>query len=192
MRKRPSPPTRVALTTLVFLACGNHKEHSDTAASLSHPQVEIRSLDGLLCEPLKSASISFPAASDTTIASEGVSWPAKFFVTTDGGVVTLESSWVDSSRIWHISTTSPQYSVGGLQVGVTIADLERSGRQLSLTVPEGTLFVTIGSDLGGTLDSATEQSLATKEINRVEDIPGSSRLGKLILARDCRTPSAPN
>ena len=186
--------SRVALPMLILaMGCGRA---DDPAADTQHV-AEARELSltdaGLgparFCMPLSTAAASLGQAHDTLVESEEVRWPAKIVSLPDGGRVFLESSWIDSTRLWRVSTTSPSVRTrAGTHVGMTISELPPASGPLSVTYPEGQwVLVLEGDNAFALLDTATERGVYadTALLYPLERIPRTARIRELGVSRSC-------
>jgi hypothetical protein len=63
---------------------------------------------------------------------EGVTWKGLKIILPDNEWLLLEASWIDSNRIWRISTNSIKYTtVNGYKVGDTVEKLKKSQDKIS-------------------------------------------------------------
>jgi hypothetical protein len=103
----------------------------------------------------------WPAAIETTMESEGVTWPAKVVHVAGGGTLVLEASWFDSAHVWRANTDAASArGPAGLRVGMNgreILDLELG---LTITYAEGHPFLEVANhDIALELDSASTDAL---------------------------------
>jgi hypothetical protein len=63
---------------------------------------------------------------------EGVSWPEERISLNNNEWVLIEASWVDTTRIWRISTNSSKYTtVNGYKIGDNIQKLKKNHEDIS-------------------------------------------------------------
>jgi hypothetical protein len=63
---------------------------------------------------------------------EGVSWTGKKVKLSDGEWILLEASWIDSTKIWRISTNSKKYiTVNGFRIGDNVAKIKQNQDKIS-------------------------------------------------------------
>jgi hypothetical protein len=107
-----------------------------------------------VCDPLASVNLAFRQhrVRDTVYHSEGVLWPGKRVLLSDG-VIDVSSSWADTVRIWNISTTSPSVrSKRGFHVGMTLGQVSRVD-SLEVELPEGAVVVSFRQEgIGALID----------------------------------------
>ena len=192
---------RVALAALILaMGCGEPDEPTpDTRRAPDAPEL-ILTEAGLgparFCMPLSVAAATLGQAHDTIFESEEVSWPAKIVSLADGGRVFLESSWIDSTRVWRLSTNSPSVRTrAGTRVGMTLDELPAATGPLSVRYPEGRLILMLeGDNTFALFDTATERGVYadTALLYPLERIPRTARIRELAVSRSCpdREPAA--
>lgn len=128
-------------------------------------------------------------------SSEENQWPART-VSSSQGRILFESSWVDTTRVWRISVLSPEIRTSsGYRVGMRLDSLARAGTPLSVESEEGVFVVELSRDsVAATLDAASQNALVALSVaGRLAsnvtpaDLPAGSRIGELIVSKDCRT-----
>ena len=143
------------------------------------------------CMPLDEAAATLGQAQDTVVGSEEVQWPAKVVVLPDGGRVLLESSWIDSSHLWRVGTTSVAVRTrAGARVGMTVGELPAASSPLSVEFPEGQLVLVLGADSASALlDTASERAVYAHpgmDSNALGHIPRTARVRELVSAGSCQ------
>jgi hypothetical protein len=144
-----------------------------------------------LCSRLSAVNRRFPAARDTIYFGEGDShWPGKVVPLRAGYVLWVEASWVDSARVWRITTNSPALrTLSGLRVGSTIRDARRSRDELEPGFAEGIPFFTLRpSDVLFSVDSASEARLVARYTERSDPLAivgPSARIRNFTVAGRC-------
>ena len=180
-------PTRHSTSAVVFLSLS-----AATAVAQGNSTISARGIDGIvLCQPLSTIPRKFPLARDTIIESEGSQWPAKVLRLSDGGEVLFESSWVDTTHVWVISTTSPMHRTAhGYRVGMSLGDLRAKGEQLRFNYAEGYIVITLIADQ---VEFSPDDGTAAAFLNRsptaydsLDALPSTARIKELHVSRDCR------
>ncbi len=94
-----------------------------------------------VCQPLDSVGAEYPSAQDTMLFGPGgVRWPGKIVPIGPAGRLFIEASYVDRSRVWRITTTSPSFATAsGLKVGSTLAAVLALRDRLTFQFPSGYL-----------------------------------------------------
>jgi hypothetical protein len=184
----------MALAALILaMGCGRADEPApDTRRVADAPELILTDA-GLgparFCMPLSSAAATLGQSRDTIFESEEVRWPAKIVSLSDGGRVFLESSWIDSTRLWTLSTNSASVRTrAGTRVGMTLNELPPATGPLSLRFPEGRLILVLeGDNAIALLDTATERGVYadTALIYPLERIPRTARIRELAVSRSC-------
>src|SRR5215472_7184683 len=76
------------------------------------------------CSPLQDLQKLFPKARSTVRGSEDQEWKAKIVGLGKGQWLLAEGSWLDSTRIWRLTTNSNRYvTINGIRVGDTVQSL---------------------------------------------------------------------
>jgi len=80
-------------------------------------------------------------------------------------MVLFESSWVDKSRVWTITATSPDVRTSrGYHAGMPLIALKAAGESLAVKVPEGRLLLVLIRDrIALTIDSSSEKRFFSGE-----------------------------
>jgi hypothetical protein len=102
-----------------------------------------------ICDPLSRIDSAFARARDTLIIGEDgeTGWASKIVHVALGEWILFESSWVDSLRVWRVSTNSPRFRTRRqLRVGSSIRDVLATRDSLDFEYPEGYLIITVVSE----------------------------------------------
>ena len=102
-----------------------------------------------ICQPLDSVNALYPAVQDTMLfgVGSGIRWPGKVVKLGEGRRLFVEASFVDRTRVWRISTTSPAFvTASGLRVGSSFADVLAARERMSFTFPEGVPLVRLAGE----------------------------------------------
>lgn len=145
-----------------------------------------------LCERLDAVNRVFRHVKDTVLQGQDTGrWRAKL-VHHGGGLLTFESSWSDSLRIWRITATSAEVrTANGYHVGSTFAELRAAGEAMTLTLPEGGLAVVFDSEgVGATFDEASEQDFYRRYTDfktppQLDMVGADARVAALFIGQDC-------
>lgn len=157
------------------------------------------SLGGVpLCAPLALVRARFPAARDTTIESEGESWPGRVVPRADGSRLLFESSWTDTTSVWRASTDSREVEgPGGLRVGAAVADVVAAGEPATVSEPEGILVITFARrGVAAEVDDSSAAAFFRRDSGsvpaddrapepRLDGLPRAARLRALVIAGAC-------
>ena len=146
------------------------------------------------CEGLRRVNALFPTARDTIMTGEGDDgWPSKIVSLGNGEWITFESSWVDTTHIWRVTTNSPKYHTpGGARVGMSIDDLLRRHQKLEFSYPEGYVVITISRD---SVSFLVDDHSATvfwsrfdyrDSLNALNIMSHEARIKQLFAGADCR------
>jgi len=114
------------------------------------------------CDPLVRVDSLWPATRDTTLESEGITWPAKVVSVAGGGTLLVESSWMDHAHVWRASTDAASArSVGGLRVGMKGQEILDLGFELTVKYAEGYPYLKVANrGIALEVDSASTMALA--------------------------------
>jgi hypothetical protein len=114
------------------------------------------------CDPLTRVDSLWPTAIDTTLESEGVTWPGKVIRVAGGGNLLLEASWFDSAHVWRASTDAAgARGPAGLRVGMNGREMLNLDLELTVTYAEGHPYLEVGDHgIAVELDSASAEALA--------------------------------
>ena len=200
------------LLVLVVTACAGHDEDRRRfeGAEMARPSVDSASapkaaaaMDLLLseaglgparmCASLDQAAAALGPVRDSAFVGESddVRWPGKLVRLPDGHDVVLEASWVDSARLWRISTTSPRaLTRSGVRVGTALADIPSASGPLEVKIPEGRLVLELqGDSVGALIDSASEREFHrrwTPEGDWLSAVPPSAYIIELFNSGGCQ------
>jgi hypothetical protein len=161
------------------------------AAAQGDSTITPNGIGGLrLCQALSSVRGLFPAARDTVISSEEAQWPAKVVPLARGKRILFESSWIDTTHVWRISTNSPGYKTArGYHVGMSLGDLRDRGEKLHFDYEEGYIVVTLSSEqIAFTPDDSTAKAFLNRSptaFDSLESLPHSARIKEFIVSGDC-------
>jgi hypothetical protein len=129
------------------------------ASSQQSQEITPASFAGVrLCDSLKSVRKQFAQAQDTLIVGEAESdWPGVVVHLGDHEWILFETSWLDRTHIWRITTNSSRYRTRrGYRVGTSVDELVRRGEKLNFDYPEGYLAIDIVSeDVGFQVDDSS-------------------------------------
>jgi len=144
-----------------------------------------------LCQPLSSVRDLFPLARDTIMEEEELKWPAKIVPLHGNQRLVFEASWIDTSHVWRLSTSSPDYRTPhGYRVGMTLGYLRDKHEALRFGYAEGYIVVTIVSDQVDFLpDDSTARAFlrrSPRAFDSLEDLPRRARIKELFVSGDCR------
>ncbi len=148
-----------------------------------------------LCASLDTVDALFRNVRDTMFEAEGSRWRGKV-VPYEHGEITFESSWVDSLRIWRISTNSADVRTPkGYHANMTVGDLVAAGEHPSIALPEGEVLIVLEADsvganaIGATIDSASQAEFYRrydfKGLPQLESIAPRARLTEMATSADC-------
>lgn len=132
---------------------------------------------------------------DTTFVGEDSShWPGRAATLASGGTVAFESSWLDTVRVWRISTDAPSVRTAhGASVGTAIEQLAAASGPVGLQLLEGQPVLSLAGDsVGALVDTAAERALvdARERGGRAPVVPPGARLRSLVAAGHCRVPAS--
>jgi len=122
--------------------------------------------------------------------SEEAQWPAKVVPLARGKRILFESSWIDTTHVWRISTNSPGYKTArGYHVGMSLGDLRDRGEKLHFDYEEGYIVVTLSSEqIAFTPDDSTAKAFLNRSptaFDSLESLPHSARIKEFIVSGDC-------
>jgi hypothetical protein len=143
-----------------------------------------------ICTSLDAVDSAFRSARDTVLQSEGAQWPAKI-VRLGTGMVLFESSWLDRTRVWTITATSPDVRTSrGYHVGMPLSALKAAGESLAVKVPEGRLLLVLMRDrIALTIDSSSEKRFFSGEhlsgALSIQDVASDARIRSLSTLGGC-------
>ncbi|SRR6266446_9510453 len=168
---------------------------TSTAAITPPPQpVSGSALAGVhLCDALAQIVSLFPSARDTIVRGEGDSkWPSKVLQVGADGSILFESSWVDTSHVWRISTNSPRFeSRSGLRVGSRVDKLLARGDSLEAEYAEGRLALYLPRDSVGFLIDPNSEAVFSRRFNEHDDprrvLSPNAQIKYLVIVADCRS-----
>ena len=141
---------------------------------------------------LLGARLSPGGVRDSVFTGEDDSrWPGKLATLAGGGTATFESSWVDSARVWRISTDAGGVvTERGLRVGASIGTLPAGGRPVGVELPEGRLVLVFRDSVAALVDSAAERDFHARYDSHADPLralPAEARVEQLIVTGDCRS-----
>jgi len=121
------------------------------AASAAQQVDEItsRGLGGVhFCDPLRRVNDLFPTARDTVMTGEGgTRWHSKVVSLSNAEWIIFESSWVDTTHVWRVTTTGSKYHTpGGVRMGMSLEEVLRQEQKLEFSYPEGYVVITLVPD----------------------------------------------
>ena len=152
-----------------------------------------------LCAPLDSVGallggvFASGGVRDSMFTGEDEStWPGKVATLEGGGTAAFESSWVDSARVWRISTDGRRVvTPRGLRVGASLGTLPAGGGPVGVELPEGRLVLIFTDSVAALVDSAAERDFHARYDSHADPLralPAWARVEQLIVAGDCRSP----
>jgi hypothetical protein len=163
---------------------------SASAAAQFDSTISAQGIGGIsLCQPLTAVRDRLPGTRDTLIESEGQKWPAKVVPLARGGIL-FEASWIDTTHVWRVTTTSPRYRTPhGYHVGMTLGDLLDRHEQLRFAYEEGYIVITLVSDQVDVLpDDATVREFLSRSpsaYDSLEALPRSARIKAVVVSGTC-------
>ena len=91
-----------------------------------------------LCDNISDVAKRFKFVENMSLeGDEGVSWTGKKIKLSDSEWILLEASWIDSSKIWRISTNSKKYTTeNGYRIGDNVAKIKQNHDKISYDVSE--------------------------------------------------------
>ena len=98
-----------------------------------------------ICNNLSDINNFYSQVIDTTLSGdEDVSWLGKKIILSDSEWILVEASWIDSTRIWRISTNSSIFTtVNGFKVGDSIKKMKENN--LKIDYDESFIYFTAQS-----------------------------------------------
>jgi len=146
-----------------------------------------------ICQPLDSVNALYPAVRDTMLfgVGSGIRWPAKVVKVGEGQWLFVEASFVDRTRVWRISTTSPAFvTAGGLRVGSSFADVLAARERMSFTFPEGVPVVRLPREgISFQVDDSSAARFSRAwggQGSPRAAMPGSARIVRIVVSGRCR------
>lgn len=142
-----------------------------------------------LCASFRAVDSAF-SGKDTVFESEEERWRGKV-ARYGGGTLTFESSWVDSTRVWRITASSPDVlTERGYHVGMTVRDLLAAKESLTVEMPEGIVFLLLESEgIGLALDTASQAQFVRRvdpgSASRIQIMSPDARIIEMTTSADC-------
>jgi hypothetical protein len=87
-----------------------------------------------LCDNISSVINQYKTYKDTSFSGdeEGVTWKGKKIALSDTKWILIEASWIDSTKIWRISTNADKYkTINGYRVGDKISKIKKNRDEIS-------------------------------------------------------------
>ncbi len=183
---------RGALLGLALTALVCRSTHAQQRV-LPDTTITATSIGGVrVCQPLDSVAALYPDAQDTMLFSGGgVRWPGKVVGLGKGTWLFVEASYVDRSRVWRISTTSPAFTTAnGLRVGSTTGDVRATRERMVFTFPAGGLVVRLpGAGISFEVDDSSAARVARAggaQGSPLAALGRSARLTRIMISASCR------
>jgi hypothetical protein len=146
-----------------------------------------------ICQPLDSLDALYPSARDTMLfgVGSGIRWPGKIVKLGEGQWLFVEASFVDRTRVWRISTTSPAFvTVRGLRVGSPFADVLAARERMTFTFAEGVPVVHLPEEgISFQVDDSSAARFSRAwggQGNPRAAMPGSARIKRIVVSGRCR------
>ena len=146
-----------------------------------------------VCQPLDSVNALYPAAQDTMLfgVGSGIRWPGKVAKLGEGQWLFVEASFVDRTRVWRISTTSPAFvTASGLRVGSSVADVLAARERMTFTFPEGVPVVRLSKEgISFQVDDSSAARFSRTWSGQGSPraaLPLSARIKRIIVSGRCR------
>ena len=148
-----------------------------------------------LCDNISSIIKRYKTCTDTIFSGdeEGVTWKGKKVVLSDNYWILIEASWIDSTKIWRISTNSPNYqTINGYRVGDSISKIKQNHDDISYYESEtGFELKSKPISFGFSIDSKYTDDFYKKvnECNNCPDylkfINDNATITEIIISGDC-------
>jgi hypothetical protein len=146
-----------------------------------------------VCQPLDSVNVLYPAARDTMLfgVGSGIRWPGKIVKLGEGQWLFVEASFVDRTRVWRISTTSPAFATpSGLRIGSSFADVLAARERMTFTFPEGVPVVRLPTEgISFQVDDGSAARFSRTWGGQGSPrgaMPGSARIKRIFVSGRCR------
>jgi hypothetical protein len=148
-----------------------------------------------LCDNISSVLNRYKTYIDTSFTSdeEGVTWIGKKILLSDNYWILIESSWIDSTKIWRISTNSPKYqTINGYQIGDMVSKIKANHDDISFYESEaGFELKSKMISFGFSIDSKYTDDFYKKVVdcNNCPDylkfIDDNAMITEIIISGDC-------
>jgi hypothetical protein len=118
----PKTKTTLILFIIGLVSCSLMSKQNDHVIDV-HRMGDIR-----LCDNISDVAKQFKSIENLSFeGDEGVTWTGKKVKLSDKEWILLESSWIDSSKIWRISTNSTKYTTeNGYRIGDNVAKIKQN------------------------------------------------------------------